>query len=323
MDRPIVGVTMGDPWGVGPELVAEAVARPEVRRACEPLVFGDAALLARAARLRRVRLPAKLEIAQVGPLQRGAWHFGRPPADGGVLPLSYLEAAVEAARGGRIAALCTAPIQKALLVHAGFRFTGHTDYLAARLGARRALMLLAGPTLRVALATVHVPLRRVAALLSIEGISEALRLLDEGLRRHFGVRSPRIAVCGLNPHAGESGVLGSEEAEVITPAVRRARRKGIAAEGPFSADSLFARAIRTRRWDAILAMSHDQGLGPLKAVDFERAVNVTLGLPVPRTSPDHGVAYDIAGRGEADATSLIEALLLASRMARAGAPRPR
>ncbi|MHB8418374.1 MAG: 4-hydroxythreonine-4-phosphate dehydrogenase PdxA [Myxococcales bacterium] len=316
--KPRVALTLGDPWGIGPEVIAAALARPEVRRACEPVVFGDRSVLARAAGVAGVRLPRDLALVEPRPLAAGRFRFGLPPPDGGALPIAWLEAAVAAVRRGEADALCTGPIHKALVAAAGFRFAGHTDYLAARLKARRAVMLLAGPTLRVALATVHVPLRAVPGLLSVPALVSTLAILDAGLRRHFGVPRPRLAVCGLNPHAGEGGLLGDEEIRVIGPAVARARRRGLRVEGPLPADSLFANAVRSRRWDAILAMGHDQGLGPLKAVDFERAVNVTLGLPIPRTSPDHGVAYDIAGKGRADPTSLIEALLLAARMARPG-----
>jgi 4-hydroxythreonine-4-phosphate dehydrogenase len=315
--KPTVGITLGDPWGIGPEVIAATLSRSDVRRACRAIVYGDRETLERAAAIVGVRLPASLDIVAIGPKPSGA--FGRPPRGGGRIPIGYLEAAVAAARAGELDALCTGPIHKGLVVAAGFRHTGHTDYLAERLGAPRVVMLLAGPTLRVALATVHVPLRSVPRLLSIPGLVATLAVLERGLRRYFGLARPRIAVCGLNPHAGEGGLLGGEEAAIIAPAVRRARKAGIRAEGPLPADSLFAQAIRTKRWDAILAMAHDQGLGPLKAVDFERAVNVTLGLCLPRTSPDHGVAYDIAGTGRADPTSMIEAVLAAARMV--GAPK--
>lgn len=176
-------------------------------------------------------------------------------------------------------------------------------------------MLLQGPHLRVALATVHVPHAEVPARLTQDALLTVLRILAAALRLDFGITAPRIGVAGLNPHAGEEGLLGREERRVIAPAIARARREGIDAEGPFPGDSLFARAVREKRWDAVLAMTHDQGLGPLKVLDFERAVNVTLGLPIPRTSPDHGVAYDIAGQGIADASSMIEALVLAGELA--------
>jgi 4-hydroxythreonine-4-phosphate dehydrogenase len=313
---PRIGITLGDPWGIGPEVLAEALAEPRIRRALHPIVFGDAGVLAQAASLRGVRLPARLEILEALRLPRNRHRFGRPPRTGGRYALAYLRQAVSAAREGQIEGLCTGPIHKRSVVRAGFRHPGHTEYLADALGARSVLMLLAGPTLRVALATVHVPLREVSKRLTVAGLMGNLRLLDQGLRRSFDIPRPRLAVCGLNPHAGEGGLLGREEIEVIAPAVRRAQRLGIRVEGPYPADSLFATAARHRRFDALLAMNHDQGLGPLKALDFERAVNVTLGLPLPRTSPDHGVAYDLAGQGSADATSMIEALLLVASMAR-------
>lgn len=323
--KPVIGVTLGDPWGIGPEVLAVALAQPNVQRACAPVVFGDEETLIAAAALRGVRLPVKLRLIQIGAAPpRGSEGSvasvrrpgpGRPPRGGGRYPIAYLEAAVAAAEAGEIDALCTAPVHKALLAAAGFRHAGHTDYLAERLGRGPVVMLLAGPSLRVALATVHVPLREVAGLLSVAGLVSTLEVLSKGLRNGFAIQRPRLAVCGLNPHAGEGGLLGDEERRLIGPAVRLARRRGIEVEGPLPADSLFALAVRTQRWDAILAMAHDQGLGPLKVLDFERAVNVTLGLSIPRTSPDHGVAYDLAGKGRADARSMQEALLLAAYLA--------
>jgi 4-hydroxythreonine-4-phosphate dehydrogenase len=319
---PRIGITMGDPWGVGPEVIAEALAQRRVRRACRPVVFGDAGVLEKAAALRKVRLPPQLEVIGGPPLALGRHRFGHAPRSGGRFAMAYLEHAVRAARAGAIEGLCTGPIQKLSMARAGFRYAGHTDYLAEALGAHAVLMLLAGPSLRVALATVHVPLREVPDRLTLDGLCASLRLLDRGLRQWFRLPRPRLAVCGLNPHAGEGGLLGHEETRVIAPAVRRSRRLGIRVEGPLPADSLFATVARDRRFDAVLAMYHDQGLGPLKALDFERAINVTLGLPLPRTSPDHGVAYDRAGRGSADPTSMIEALLAAAAMARAQRSRP-
>jgi 4-hydroxythreonine-4-phosphate dehydrogenase len=312
--RPIVAITTGDPWGIGPEVLAVALADRRVQWAIQPLVFGHRSALRAAAAKRRLALPAALRLIEPRePL--GRLSPGHPPRRAGIASIRYLEAAVAAVQGGFAESLCTGPIHKKLMVRAGFRFAGHTDFLAARFGSGRAVMLLQGPRLRVALATVHVPYRDVPGRLTRMGLIEVLRILDIALRRDFGIAAPRIGVAGLNPHAGEEGLLGREEALVIAPAVARARREGIAVEGPLPGDSLFARAVREKRWDALLAMTHDQGLGPLKALDFERAVNVTLGLPVPRTSPDHGVAYDIAGKGVADATSMIEALLLAGKLA--------
>jgi 4-hydroxythreonine-4-phosphate dehydrogenase len=313
--RPTVAITLGDPWGIGPEVIAVALGNARVRRSLSPLVFGHRAVLEAAARTRRVALPARLRVVEpVTPLE--AIEPGHPPPRGGAFPIRYLEAAVAAAKAGFAEALCTGPIHKRQMVRAGFQFAGHTDFLAARFEAERAVMLLQGPHLRVALATVHVPYGEVPRRLGQEALLSVLRILAGALRRDFGIARPRIGVAGLNPHAGEEGLLGREEARRIAPAVARARSEGIVAEGPFPGDSLFARAVREKRWDALLAMTHDQGLGPLKVIDFEKAVNVTLGLPIPRTSPDHGVAYDIAGKGIADASSMIEALVLAGELAR-------
>jgi 4-hydroxythreonine-4-phosphate dehydrogenase len=314
--KPTVAITMGDPWGIGPEVLALALAEPRVQRALTPLVFGDRGVLAAAAASRGAQLPPRLRVVEPATPLRNL-RFGQPPRGGGTFPIRYLEAGVAAVRSGFARALCTAPIHKGQMVRAGFEFSGHTDFLAARAGVDRVVMLLCGPHLRVALATVHVPYAEVPRLLSRSGLLSTLRILDWGLRRDFAIPRPRIAVLGVNPHAGEGGLLGREEIRVIAPAVARALREGMIVEGPLPADTAFARAVRGGPWDALLAMNHDQGLGPLKLLDFERAVNVTLGLPFPRTSPDHGVAYDIAGRGAANASSMIEALLLAGRLAKA------
>ncbi len=310
---------MGDPFGIGPEVLVAALSRPGLRRRADWLVFGDESVLRKAADLQGLPLPEAVEVVSLSRLAQRGFRFGHPAMGTGRLPIAYLEAAVEAVRSDRAQALCTGPVHKGLLAKAGFKYAGHTDFLRERFGLRRVVMMLAGPRLRVALATVHVPLAEVAPSLSRKGLVEILTILHAALRRDFGIARPRVAVTGVNPHAGENGLLGSEERRIIAPAVASARRRGIAAFGPFPADSLFARQLRMGEFDVILAMAHDQGLGPLKAVDFERAVNVTLGLPRPRTSPDHGVAFDIAGRGVADPTSMIEALGLAAKLARPAA----
>jgi 4-hydroxythreonine-4-phosphate dehydrogenase len=315
--RPTVAISMGDPFGIGPEVLVAALARRSLRESADWLVFGDRSVLERAASLRHVRLSRAVEVVSLSTLGGGRFRFGHPVRGSGRHPIAYLEAAVQAVRAGRAEALCTGPVHKELMAKAGFKYAGHTEFLRDRFGVPRVVMMLAGPRLRVALATVHIPLSEVSSSLSRRGLVEILAIIDSALRRDFGVRRPRIGVTGLNPHAGENGLLGSEEKKIIAPALARARRRGIAAAGPFPADSLFARQLRTGEFDVILAMAHDQGLGPLKAVDFERAVNVTLGLPRPRTSPDHGVAFDIAGRGIADPTSMHEALALAAKLASA------
>jgi 4-hydroxythreonine-4-phosphate dehydrogenase len=210
--------------------------------------------------------------------------------------------------------MVTAPVQKSIINDAGIPFSGHTEYIAARTGAPLPVMLLAAGDLKVALATTHLPLRAVSAALSIDGIVAVLRVLASGLAHDFGCDRPRIAVCGLNPHAGESGHLGDEERRIIGPALAAARAAGVDAAGPFPADTLFVPRNRAG-YDAILAMYHDQGLPVLKAAGFGEAVNITLGLPIIRTSVDHGTALDLAGTGRAEAGSLAAAIDVAARMA--------
>jgi 4-hydroxythreonine-4-phosphate dehydrogenase len=230
---------------------------------------------------------------------------GRPTASGGAAQVAYLEAAIDAARRGEIQAIVTAPISKTQAKLAGFAFPGHTELLAERFGARRHAMMFAGPRLKVVLATIHEPLASVPKILTTEKIVDAIDLLRESLIRDFGIASPKIGVLGLNPHAGEGGLFGDEEARIIVPAIAATN-----AIGPLVPDAAFRRTDV----DAFVAMYHDQGLIPVKLVDFELAVNVTLGLPIVRTSPDHGVAYDIAGTGRARADSMKAALALARSM---------
>lgn len=229
--------------------------------------------------------------------------------------LQLIDRAVTGCQRGEFAAMVTAPVQKSLINDAGIAFTGHTEYIAALTGTALPVMMLTAGTLRVALATTHLPLRAVSAALSIESLQQTLQILDGALRRYFGLSRPRIAVCGLNPHAGEGGHIGDEEITTIAPAIARARAAGVVVEGPLPADTLFV-PRQLERCDAVLAMYHDQGLPVLKHAGFGQAVNVTLGLPIVRTSVDHGTAVALAGRGEADAGSLIAAIELAVQMAR-------
>jgi 4-hydroxythreonine-4-phosphate dehydrogenase len=298
-----VAISMGDPSGIGPEVLLKALRDRRVSRALTPLVFGDASLKLPERVLRAVSL---LPAAQRKP--------GKPSRAGGLAQLAYVESAIAAALAGEAQAICTAPVSKEQISRAGVPFMGHTELLAERFGVE-VMMLMDGPRIRVALATNHLPLSRVPGALTRDGLVKQLQLLSRGLRPVLG-RRPRLAVCGLNPHAGEGGLLGREEVETIGPAIEAARRAGLDVQGPFAADGLFAKAGRLP-FDAVLAMFHDQGLVAAKALDFARTVNVTLGLPVPRTSPDHGVAYDIAGKGRADAEPMIEALLKAAELAEA------
>lgn len=316
-----VAISLGDPSGIGPEVTARALAEPALRKALQPLVYGDDRVWARACRVAGVAdrlprvapgdaLPRGGALVTVTRLRASQARPGKPDRAGARAQLAYLVAATDAVAAGQAQALCTAPLSKAQVNAAGLSFTGHTEYLAERFG-RRVLMMLAGARLRVVLATTHLPLREVPAALTTAQLTRDLELLARELGR-FGVRRPRIAVCGLNPHAGEQGHLGHEEQRIIAPAIARARRAGVRAEGPFPADSLFPRAVDGGT-DAVFAMFHDQGLVALKLLHFHDGVNVTLGLPFLRTSPDHGVAYDLAGSGKANAESMATALRWAAR----------
>jgi 4-hydroxythreonine-4-phosphate dehydrogenase len=320
---PRIAVSLGDPSGIGPEITAAALALPKVRRALVPVVFGDERAWKRACRIAQV--PDRLErralaSAATGPalvpvttLREKDLQPGKPTAAGGRAQLAFFERALDAVLEGQADGLCTAPVSKEGIAKAGIPFTGHTEVLAERFGAR-VLMLLAGPKLRVAVHTTHVALSEVPRRISTKGIVEDLVLFDRGLKAGLGIAHPRLAVCGLNPHAGDGGLFGDEESRLIAPAIRRARAKGIDASGPWAADGVIGRAA-AGAFDGVLAMFHDQGLVAFKLLHFDEGVNLTLGLPRPRTSPDHGVAYDLAGTGRANPASMTAALLLCARLA--------
>jgi 4-hydroxythreonine-4-phosphate dehydrogenase len=290
--RPRVGITAGDPAGIGPEIARKAADDPEVHAVCEPIIYGV-----------------------VADEQLRTFERGRISAAAGKAAYDAIVHAVEDAVAGRIAAIATAPINKEAFAAAGLPWPGHTELLAHLTGAPRVAMLFYAEALRVVLATVHVALAEVPRVLTQARLEETIDLTARELPR-FGVPSPRLAVAGLNPHAGEHGLFGEEEARILRPAVGACREKGIDVSGPFPADTLFNRAMRGE-FDAVIACYHDQGLIPIKLVAFGKAVNVTLGLPIIRTSVDHGTAFDIAGRGVADPSSLIEAVRLAARLATA------
>ena len=297
-----IGITLGDPSGIGPELVRAVADGGD-----DLVVYGDAILCAGVA----AELIPVTSLDGVVP--------GTPTDVTGRAQVAYLEAAVADARDGKLDALVTAPIHKASCLAAGFAFPGHTEFLQARLGAGAVTMMFAGPRMRVSLATIHHALAEVPRVLSAEAIAVAIAQTAEALVNDFGVAAPRIAVAGLNPHAGEQGHFGDDETRVIAPAIEAARARlaaaGIAAtlDGPRVPDAVF-RDHLDGRFDAVVAMYHDQGLIPVKVVDFEEAVNVTLGLPIVRTSPDHGVAHDIAGKRRARPTSFAAALRLAREL---------
>lgn len=286
--RPIIAITIGDPAGIGPEVVRKAL------------------------RLRRLDRRFRYEIVLADRMPRVT--PGRASLTGARFALDALEAGVQGCLDGRFAALVTGPVNKAGLRLAGFRFPGQTEWLAHRTRTRRFAMMLVGGDLRVALVTTHVPLRRVSALLTRENILEVIGLTHAWLVK-FGIRRPRVLVAALNPHGGVPDEAGREEREVIAPAIRAARRKwGVGISGPHTPDHVF-RTAREGGGDAVVCMYHDQGLIPLKMLEFERGVNLTLGLPIIRTSPDHGTAYAIAGKNRANPSSMIEAIKLAGRLA--------
>lgn len=303
-----LGITLGDPSGIGPEIVAATLAAAPAELLARLVVYGDRAPLERGARAIGVSLP---DVRMVGAGTGDRAVFGVPDEACGAAQVGYLEDAVAAARDGEIAAIVTAPISKTWAKRAGFAFPGHTEMLAERFGARDVVMMFAGGKLKIALATVHVPLRDVPRVLTTERLRRVIELLAAALVRDFGIATPRIGVLGLNPHAGEGGLLGTEEAEVIAPALGALPPAILS--GPLVPDAAFRDAMYGSV-DALVAQYHDQGLIPLKIVDFEEAVNTTLGLPIVRTSPDHGTAYDIAGKGIARATSMKAALDLAVTM---------
>jgi 4-hydroxythreonine-4-phosphate dehydrogenase len=318
-----VAISMGDPSGVGPEVTARALFA--LRGRLWPWVFGDADF-EREARRSGLPLPAvelgdplppRGALVRVSRLPPSDRQPGRPSPAGGLAQLAYLEAAHAAVAAGAADALCTAPVSKAQVQRALGGFVGHTEWLAERAGGR-AVMLLAGRRLKVALVTNHLALRRVPRAATAARIFLTIEVTHHGLAGDFGIAAPRIAVCAMNPHAGEGGAFGDEEGRLVAPAVARARRRGIAASGPWPADSVFFRAA-LGEFDAVVALYHDQGLIPVKLLDAlagDTAVNVTLGLDIVRTSPDHGVAYDLAGKGAASSRSMEEALRLAVAIGR-------
>jgi 4-hydroxythreonine-4-phosphate dehydrogenase len=331
MKEPII-LTMGDPTGVGPEIILKAWLAGALDFCGRPLlVAGDPAVLRRAAGV----LGTALEIAPAGEklashrvqagertlrlralsdLPAGQLAWGEPTVACGRAMVDYIEWACDRCLAGEAAAMVTAPISKRAILAAGCEAPGHTELLAQRCGGGKVVMMLAGERLKVCLVTTHLALSEVPAALSTAEILSTIRIADHALRQYFGLARPRLAVLALNPHAGEGGRFGDEEQRLIAPAVEAARAEGIAASGPHSADALFHFAVRGD-YDGVICMYHDQGLIPLKLLHFDDGVNVTLGLPIIRTSVDHGTAYKLAGTGRASAASLVAAVRLAERMA--------
>lgn len=326
-DVPFIGITMGDPAGIGPEIIIDALNDESIYRICRPVVLGDPEILsstilnASAGVFLNIisrpsdakAMPGKIDLIPVSRLRRGGVSPGKPTPEGGKAMVQYIITAVEMILRERLEAMVTCPISKVLMHQAGFQFGGHTQLLSHLTNTPDYVMMLAGERLRVALVTTHCPLKEVSAILQEENVYKTITITANALRKDFGFEKPRVAVAALNPHAGESGLFGMEEENIISPAVSRAKAEGFQVVGPLPADTLFYKAA-SGQFEGVVAMYHDQGLIPLKLLHFSDAVNVTLGLPIIRTSVDHGTAYDIAGTGKADPRSLKAAISMAVEM---------
>lgn len=331
MSKPIIAVTMGDPAGVGPEICLQLLANEAVCEIATPVVFGDARLLSRCARQTNIPAPKRI-ISEIewadkcssidGPAVLDLFGFdaeeftpGTVSARTGAAGYRYVEKSIEAALAKQVAAVATAPLNKEALHAAGVTYPGHTEMFAEKMAAARSCMTFFSEEMICSLATVHIGYQDVVSALTTARILDVIELTDEAVQRVRG-KKPKIAVLGLNPHAGEHGLFGrGEEESIIVPAIEAAKARGISIEGPLPPDTAFISAKR-RNVDAYICMYHDQALIPLKMIAFDSAVNTTLGLPVPRTSVDHGTACDIAWQGKANGNSLVEAVLLAAKMAR-------
>ncbi|MBI2962458.1 MAG: 4-hydroxythreonine-4-phosphate dehydrogenase PdxA [Deltaproteobacteria bacterium] len=314
---------MGDPAGIGPEIALRACLSRQLGRRARFVLVGDAGVFADTARrlrlgrawaARRRPLPVE-EVSALAAIERRPGAACGPGAEAAYRAILR---AVDLVRGGGADGVVTAPVAKHAIQALGYDFPGHTELIARLAGDAEVRMMMAGPSLRVVLVTTHIPLRDVPAAVTAERVARTAEIARTALRRHFRIHRPRLALAGLNPHAGESGAFGDEEQRVLAPAVRAARERGVALDGPHPPDSVFFRA-RAGEFDAVIALYHDQGLIPFKLLHFHDGVNVTIGLPFPRTSPDHGTAFDIAGRGRADVSSMASAIRMAADMARRGA----
>jgi 4-phospho-D-threonate 3-dehydrogenase / 4-phospho-D-erythronate 3-dehydrogenase len=323
-NRPLIAITMGDPSGIGPEIIVKGLTTsPDF---CRTVVIGDGAWLQQHASQWAPQLsihpikdlddarnePGVLDVMDLQNIPENL-HMGRATPEGGKAAVAYIRKAVELATSHQVHAITTAPINKEAMHLAGFKYPGHTEMLADFTHTPEVALMLAGGSLRVVLTTTHVPLSEVRDLLTRDRILKTIRLTHQWLTQ-VGIEQPSIAVTGLNPHSGDGGIFGNEETETILPAIEAAQKENIEVDGPFSADALFGR-IHEASYDAVITMYHDQGMIPIKMASMDRAVNITLGLPIIRTSVDHGTAFDIAGQGIAKPDSLLEALKVAATLA--------
>ncbi len=328
MDRKTVAITMGDPCGIGPEICLKAVRDKRVLRACIPVIFGDAAVLSQISTKLHIPFPANVviatDLATCPALERCTivdcsptyGHLSlkahKSTSAGGTASFCYIKAALNAVQTGKACAIVTAPISKESLSLAGIAYPGHTEMLTALTKSRSSCMMMASDRINVSLVTTHTSYMRAGREISADKISRVIDLTEQVMRKRLG-RKPRLTVCALNPHAGENGLFGDEEHRIIRPAIRTAIKKGINIIGPLPADTAFISKTREST-DAYIAMYHDQGLIPFKMLSFDDGVNVTLGLPIVRTSVDHGTAFDIAHKGKASCESLVQAIILALRL---------
>ena len=321
---------MGDPAGIGPEIIVKMFAKHNIYKLADVFVIGDLFPMLGAQRRISNRMAIKpvkdinnlskdrniinlLDLRLLSPEEYCLGETGKVP---GKASFEYIIRSIKLAMAKKIDAVVTAPINKHSLHMAGIKFPGHTEIFAKYTKTKKYAMMLMGEKLKVILATIHTALKNVPEKLTVNGIASLLELVDRSLSKDFGIKDPSIAVCGLNPHAGEEGAFGDEEAKIIIPAIKKAKAMGIKADGPYPADTLFNKVVNHKTHDAVLAMYHDQGLVPLKLLSFDTGVNVTLGLPIIRTSPDHGTAYDIAGTGKAGEKSILAAFYTAIEMAK-------
>lgn len=322
-NKPIIaGISHGDINGIGYEVIIKALSDPQINDICIPVVYGSpkvAAYHRKALNINNFSFNNIRSAEEAHPKKANMINclddntrveLGKSTQQGGEAALISMEKAVEDLKNGKIHVLITAPIDKNNVQSETFKFKGHTEYLKSIAGSQEALMFMISESMRIGVATDHVPLSKVSGLITVETLMRKIRLMNQSLIRDFGIRKPKIAVLGLNPHAGDNSLLGSEEVDIILPAIQKAQKDGILAFGPFPADGFFGAGSFTK-FDGILAMYHDQGLTPFKALSFDSGVNFTAGLPFVRTSPVHGTAFDIAGKGEASENSFRQAIYLA------------
>jgi 4-hydroxythreonine-4-phosphate dehydrogenase len=331
MSKPVVLITMGDPAGAGPEITLKALSHPEIQEIARFIIVGDLKVLMKAKEIVKTPLnfvsiddldefagqSQQIGVIDLKNVEIDRLEYGKPSQMGGKASYEYIVTAVNLIMKGKAHALVTAPISKESLHLAGYNYPGHTELLADLAGVKTVKMMLIAKHLRVSHVTTHVSLRKaITELIKTENIYTTIKLTHEALVRLFGIERPKIAVAGLNPHASESGLFGDEEEKEIAPAIRLAEKDGIDARGPYPPDSVFYRAYYQKEFDAVIAMYHDQGHIPVKMVGFMEGVNMTLGLPFIRTSPDHGTVWGKAGKGTADETAMLEAIKLAAHLAK-------